>query len=73
MIRTIRDDIDHIGHIHSAGNPERNDLDEVQEIFSPPVMRANSESPYTRYVGHEFVPTRDPFAVMKTAYAMCDM
>src|SRR5918997_1649795 len=31
LIRTIRDNIEHIAHFHTAGNPGRNDLDDQQE------------------------------------------
>ena len=31
IIRTIRDNIQHIGHLHTAGNPGCNALDEMQE------------------------------------------
>ena len=30
VIRTLRENIGHIGHFHSAGNPGRHDLDEMQ-------------------------------------------
>ena len=40
LIRTIADNIGFIAHFHTAGNPGRNDLDEGQEIFYPPIMQA---------------------------------
>ena len=73
LIRTIRDNIDYIGHFHTAGNPGRNDLDEEQEIYYPPIMRAIAETDYDGYVSHEFVPKGDPFAAMNAAYATCDV
>ena len=73
LIRTIRDNIGHIGHFHTAGNPGRNDLDETQEIYYPPVMRAIAETGYTGFVGHEFVPLGDPLAAMQAAYTTCDV
>ena len=73
LIRTIRDNIGHIGHFHTAGNPGRNDLDETQEIYYPPVMRAIAETGYTGFVGHEFVPLGDPLAAMQAAYGTCNV
>ena len=73
LIRTIRDNIAHIGHFHTAGNPGRQDMDEAQEIYYPPVMRAIAEGGYTGYVGHELVPKGDPLAAMQAAYATCDV
>ncbi len=32
VIRTIRENIAHIGHFHTAGNPDRKDLDDTQEL-----------------------------------------
>lgn len=73
LIRTIRDNIDYIGHFHTAGNPGRNDMDETQEIYYPPVMRAIADTSYNGYVGHEFVPKGDPVKAMEAAYATCDV
>lgn len=71
LIRTIKDNIQYIGHFHTAGNPGRRDMDETQEIYYPPVMRAIAETGYNLYVGHEFVPKGDPIAAMKAAYELC--
>ena len=73
LIRTIRQNIQHIGHFHTAGNPGRRDLDEEQEIYYPAVMRAIAESGYTGFVGHEFVPKGDPFEAMRKAFQICDV
>jgi hydroxypyruvate isomerase len=32
VIRTIRDNIQHIGHFHNAGHPGRNELDEAPKL-----------------------------------------
>lgn len=56
IIRTIHDNIDYIGHIHTGGNPGRNEIDETQEIYYPAVMQAIVDSGYKRWVAQEFVP-----------------
>jgi hydroxypyruvate isomerase len=56
LIRTIRDNIQHIAHFHTAGNPGRNELDENQEIYYPAVARAIDATGYSGWVGHEFIP-----------------
>ena len=71
LIRTIQENIDYISHFHTAGNPGRNDLDEAQEIYYPPVMRAIADTGYDLYVGHEFSPKADPLAAMKAAFDTC--
>ncbi len=64
---------DLIGHIHTAGNPGRRELDDQQEIFYPPIMQALLDIGYQGYVGHEFIPTRDPRAGLREAIAVCDV
>ena len=73
LIRTIKESIDYIGHFHTAGNPGRNDLDDEQEIYYPPVMRAIAETGYNLYVSHEFVPKGDPISAMKVAFDTCNI
>ncbi len=73
LIRTIRDNIEYIGHFHTAGNPGRNDLDDAQEIYYPGVARAIAETGYNLYVGHEFNPKGDAFHAMKAAFDRCNV
>jgi hydroxypyruvate isomerase len=64
---------DIIGHVHTAGNPGRREIDDQQEINYAPIMRALLEIKYTGYVGHEFVPTSDPMHGLAQAIAACDV
>jgi len=73
LIRTIKDNIQHINHFHTAGNPGRHDLDEEQEIYYPAVMRAIADTDYDLYVGQEFVPKGDPLKALRTAFEICDV
>jgi sugar phosphate isomerase/epimerase len=73
VIRRIEQYQDIIGHVHTAGNPGRGELDEKQEINFPPIMRKLVEIGYKGYVGHEFIPTRDPLAGLKQAIQLCDV
>jgi hydroxypyruvate isomerase len=73
LVRTIRDHSAYIGHFHTAGNPDRRDLDEDQEINYPAVMRAIAGSGYDLYVGHEFKPKGDPVDALKAAFRTCDV
>ncbi|MBW3623186.1 MAG: TIM barrel protein [Armatimonadetes bacterium] len=73
LIRTIRENHPYFGHYHTAGNPGRNDMDETQEIYYPPVMRAIAETGYTGYVGHEFVPKGDVYEAIRAAYETCNV
>jgi hydroxypyruvate isomerase len=69
LIRTIRNNIQHIAHFHTAGNPGRKDLDENQEIFYPPIARTLNELGYDGWVGHEFSPKKPPLEALREAYA----
>jgi len=73
VIRRIEQTKDIIGHIHTAGNPGRGELDDKQEINYPPIMRKLLEIKYTGYVGQEFIPTRDPMAGLREAVKFCDV
>lgn len=73
VIRRIRQYHEWIGHVHTAGNPGRGELDANQEIQYPAVMRALREVGYEGYVGQEFIPTRDPLAGLREAFTMCDV
>ena len=72
VIRTIRDNIRHIGHFHTAGNPGRNDFDDTQELNYVGICRAIAATPYAYYLGHEFQPKADPVEALRQAFATCD-
>ena len=67
VIRRIEQCKDIIGHIHTAGNPGRGELDDTQEINYPPIMKKLLAIKYAGYVGQEFIPTRDPKAGLAEA------
>ena len=71
LVRRIHELRGLIGHVHTAGNPGRGELDDRQEIAYPAVMRALAETGYTGYVGHEYLPTRDPLTSLREAVALC--
>lgn len=73
IIRRIRQCGEAIKHVHTAGNPGRKELDETQEINFPPIMKALLEIGYQGFVGHEFIPTRDPLAGLTQAVRLCDV
>jgi len=73
VIRRIHECGDAIGHVHTAGNPGRGELDDNQEINYPPIMRALLDINYTGFVGQEFIPTRDPLQGLTEAVELCDV
>jgi hydroxypyruvate isomerase len=73
VLRRLDECIDIIGHIHTAGNPGRGELDDTQEINYPPIMRKLLALKYDGYVGQEFIPTRDPLEGLRQAVKLCDV
>jgi hydroxypyruvate isomerase len=73
LIRRIRDHKDFIGHVHTAGNPGRGDLDDKQEIQYKSIIEALVATGYTGYVGQEFIPKGDPFESLSQAVTLCDV
>ena len=73
IIRTIRDNIQHIAHFHTGGNPGRNELDDTQELNWRTVAKAIADLNFQGYVAHEFVPKRDPLTSLREAVLLCDV
>ncbi len=73
VIRRIGECKDLIGHIHTAGVPGRNELDDTQELNYPAIIRKLVAIKYDGYVGHEFLPTRDTLTGLTEAVKLCDV
>jgi hydroxypyruvate isomerase len=73
VIRTIRDNIQYIGHFHTAGNPGRHEFDETQELNYGPVCRAIADSGYQGYISHEYTPTKDPLGTLERMLRICEV
>ncbi len=74
VMRRLRLHKDYIGHLHTAGNPGRCELDENQEINYPAVMKTVQEIDYHDFVAHEFIPTwPDTILALRHAAMVCDV
>ena len=73
LIRTIRENIQWLGHFHTGGVPGRHELDDTQEVQWAAVMRAIADAGYKGYVAQEFVPSRDPRTSLREAVDICDV
>jgi hydroxypyruvate isomerase len=71
VIRTIRDNREHIGHFHTGGVPGRHELDGTQELNYRAIATAIAETGFDGFVAHEFEPTRDPLISLREAVAVC--
>jgi hydroxypyruvate isomerase len=72
VIRTIRDNINWIGHFHTGGVPGRHEINDSQELNYHAIAAAIADLEFKGYVAHEFVPTRsDPFLSIAEAQRIC--
>lgn len=72
VTRALRKAMQWIGHVHTAGNPGRGNLDETQELNYRGICAVLARMGYGGYVGHEFRPAGDPIAALRQAFAQCD-
>lgn len=72
VVRTIQRNVRFIGHFHTAGNPDRQDLDDDQELNYRFICKAIAATGYQGYVGHEFKPKGDPLKALQDAFTLCD-
>jgi len=71
VIRTVTDNIDHIGHFHTGGVPGRHEIDDTQELNYHRVMQAIADAKFPGFVAQEFVPTKDPRRSLAEAVRIC--
>ena len=73
VIRTIRANIQYIGHFHTAGNPGRHEFDETQELNYGPICKAIADLGYQGYLSHEYSPTKDPLGTLEKMLKICEV
>jgi hydroxypyruvate isomerase len=73
LIHTIQQNIAHIGHFHTAGNPGRHEFDQTQEIWYPPICKVIADLGYQGYLSHEYTPTRDPLPMLDQMMRLCEV
>ena len=71
VIRTIRENHEHIAHYHTGGVPGRNEIDATQELNYRAIMQAIADTGFEGYVGQEFIPQRDPLTSLAEAIEIC--
>ena len=73
LSQTIIANIQWICHFHTGGVPGRHELDDHQEVNWAGVMRAIASTDFQGFVGHEFIPTRDPMTSLRQAVVLCNV
>ncbi|MEJ7778848.1 MAG: TIM barrel protein [Daejeonella sp.] len=74
VIRTLTDNHQYIAHYHTAGVPGRHELDELQELNYPAIMKAILATGFKGYVAQEFIPVKaDKIGSLRQAVELCDV
>jgi len=72
VIRTIRDNIQWIGHFHTGGVPGRHEIGTAQELNYRAIANAIADLRFDGFLAHEFEATRpDPYVSFAEAYEIC--
>jgi hydroxypyruvate isomerase len=73
IIRTIQQQIQYIGHFHTAGNPGRHEFDETQELNYPVICKAIADTGFQGYLAHEYTPTKEPLETLDKMMRLCEV
>jgi hydroxypyruvate isomerase len=70
VVRTLRDNLEHVCHIHVAGVPSREEIDEGQELNYHYIAEQIADMGYEGYVAHEWRPGagRNPVLSLATCF-----
>jgi hydroxypyruvate isomerase len=70
VVRTMRDNLDMICHMHVAGVPSRREIDRTQELDYHWIARQIADSGYDGFVAHEYraADGRNPLISLATGY-----
>lgn len=75
ICRTIKDNIQWLGHFHTGGNPGRHEIDDTQELNYRFVAQTIADLGFTGYIAHEYSPAqgRDPIQSLRQAMEIFDV
>jgi hydroxypyruvate isomerase len=70
IARTIRENIQWIGHFHTGGNPGRHEIDGTQELNYHFIAQTIGDLGFTGYVAHEYSPAQGRDAIQSLNQAL---
>ena len=73
IIHTIRQNIQFIGHFHTAGNPGRHEFDDTQELNYPAICKAIADFGFQGYLAHEYTPTKEQLETLDKMMRLCEV
>ena len=68
LIRNLRRAAPYLGHVHTAGNPGRNEMDDEQEINYRAIGRELNRLGFEGYIGHELFAKGDRMAALRSSF-----
>jgi len=71
IVRTVRDNIQYIGHFHTGGNPGRHEIDQSQELNYHVVAQAIADTGFQGVISHEYTPQRNALQSLREAIQIC--
>jgi hydroxypyruvate isomerase len=75
VTRTLRDNFDHVCHIHVAGVPSRQEIDDTQELNYRFIANAIADLGYSGFVAHEWRPAmgNDPVKSLERCFEVLNV
>ena len=75
VTRRLRENIDYVCHIHVAGVPSRQEIDDTQELNYRFIANAIADLGFTGFVAHEYRPGqgRDPIKSLEQCYQIMNV
>ena len=75
IVRTIKNNIQYIGHFHTAGNPGRHQFDDTQEMNYTGICKGIADTGYQGCVSHEYGPSKgkDPLETLDAMMRLCEV
>lgn len=75
VTRTLRENLNHICHIHVAGVPTRQEIDDTQELNYRFIAKAIADSGYSGFVAHEWRPAmgNDPVRSLERCFEILNV
>ena len=73
IIRTMKDNLQYIGHLHTAGNPGRHEMDDTQEMNYRGIAIQIAAMGYSGFVSHEYSPVRDAVKSLEETLKIFDV
>jgi hydroxypyruvate isomerase len=75
IVRTIKNNMQYIGHFHTAGNPGRHQFDDSQEMNYTGICKGIADTGYQGCLSHEYSPSKgkDALETLDAMMRLCEV